>query len=109
MSAISQSFRDMFAAIPAQATALAIAAAWRPIVGSMPTVENRGDHWAVVFSVEQEDAASAWILQQLNREPGPVRMEIGGVARKVLARQYWGWALGAVVIGGLAGYALRGR
>lgn len=109
MSALPQAFRELFAAIPAQATALAIAAAWRPIVGSMPTVENRGDYWAVVFDLEQEDRAAAWILSQLNREPGPVRMELGGVARKVITRQYWAWALGLVAVGGLVGYAVRGR
>lgn len=109
MSSLPETFRELFAAIPAQATALAIAAAWRPIVGSMPTVENRGDHWAVVFDMEQEDRASAWILSQLRREPGPVRMELGGVAQKVITRKYWALGLGLVVIGGLIGYSVRGK
>lgn len=101
--------RAVFAAIPAQATALAIAAAWRPIVGSMPQVAGHGDYWEVLFTPEQEDAAAQWLLMQLNREPGPVRVEMGGIAAKVVTRKYWPWVLAVAATGAVLGYAARGR
>lgn len=99
----------IFSAIPSAATATAIAAAWSPIVGGMPAVINRGDHYEVAFTMDQEDRASAWIISQLNKEPGPVQMDLSGVAIKVITRQYWPWVLGVAGLGFAAGYLLKGR
>ena len=101
--------RAMFAAIPAQATALAIAAAWRPIVGSMPAVTAGDGFWSVTFTPEQEDLAAAWLLTQLNKEPGPVRVNMSGISTKVLTRQYWPWVLAVAATGAALGYMVRGR
>lgn len=101
--------RAVFAAIPAQATALAIATAWRPIVGSMPQVAGHDDYWEVLFTPEQEDRAAEWLLTQLNREPGPVRVNMSGIATKVVTRQYWPWVLAVAATGAALGYAARGR
>lgn len=99
----------LFSAIPAAATANAIALAWAPIVGSPPAVVNRGGYYEVVFTPDQEDRAAAWIRTQLNREPGPVRMELSGIAVKVIARQYWPYVVGVAAAGALLGMAFRGR
>lgn len=100
-------WRAFFSAIPAAATARAIALAWSPIVGGSPDVVNHGDYYEVVFTPEQEDRAAAWIVSQLDREPGPVRMSLGGVATKVITREYWPYILGVAAVGGLVGYSLR--
>lgn len=99
---------SVFAAIPAAATANAIALAWAPIVGGAPSVVNRGGYYEIVFTPDQEDRAAAWIRTQLNREPGPVRMELGGIAAKVVARQYWPYVLAVAAAGAFLGYSLRG-
>ena len=100
---------DLFANVPALATATAIAAAWSPIVGSTPSVVNRGNYYEVVFAPDQEDRAVEWILTQLNREPGPVRIEAGGMAVKVITRKYWPYFAGAALLGAVVGYTLHGR
>ncbi len=100
---------SVFSGIPAAATASAIALAWAPIVGSSPQVINRGGYYDVVFTPEQEDRAAAWIITQLDKEPGPVRVNAGGIATKVLTRHYWPYILGLVLVGAAAGYAFRGR
>jgi len=107
--AMAVDLREVFAAIPAQATALAIAAAWRPIVGSMPTVTGHDGYWSVSFSPEQEDAAAQWLMTQLNREPGPVRVNMSGIATKVVTRKYWPWVLAVAATGAALGYMARGR
>lgn len=99
-------WRAAFAAIPAAATAQAIALAWSPIVGGAPTVERHGDAYKIIFSPEQEDRAAAWIVAQLNREPGPVQMESGGIAVKVLTRKYWPYVLGVAAAGAFLGYTM---
>ena len=101
-------WREAFKAIPAAATAQAIALAWAPITGRAPAVINRGGFYEIAFDPEQEDRAAAWIVAQLNREPGPVRMEAGGIAMKVIARKYWPAVLGVAAAGAVLGYVLRG-
>lgn len=102
-------WRALFSQIPAAATANAIAVAWSPIVGGLPAVFNRGDYYEIIFTPEQEERAAAWIITQLRREPGPVRMETGGIAARVIARQYWPYFAGVVAAGALLGYMLRGK
>lgn len=92
-------FRKLFSAIPAQATAIAIMTALSPIVGGFPDVVNRGTHWAVVLNEPQQERLTEWILTQLRKEPGPVRVETGSVALRVVTRQYWPWFAGAVAGG----------
>lgn len=99
-------WRETFKAIPAAATANAIALAWSPIVGGVPAVANRGGYYEITFTAEQEDRAAAWIVSQLSREPGPVRMEIGGIALKVLTRQYWAYVAGVAAAGAILGYVM---
>lgn len=98
----------IFSRIPAAATANAIALAWAPILGSSPAVLNRGGYFEIVFTPEQEDRAAAWIVSQLDREPGPVRMNAGGIATKVITRQYWPYILGVAALGGAIGYIASG-
>lgn len=102
-------WRATFAAIPGFATANAIALAWMPITGTPPAVINRGEYYEIAFNPEQEDRAAAWIVSQLNREPGPVRMESGGIAIKVITRKYWPYILGVAAAGAVLGYTMRGR
>jgi hypothetical protein len=102
-------WKSIFQNIPAAATAQAIALAWTPIIGSRPAVIPFDDHYEIQFTPDQEDRASAWIESQLSAEPGPVRMNIGGIATKVIARQYWPWILGVAAAGALVGYSMRGR
>jgi hypothetical protein len=99
----------LFSGIPAAATAQAIALAWTPIVGGSPTVVNRGDYYQVVFTPEQEDRAAQWLVMQLNKEPGPVRVDMGGIAWKVIVREYWPYILGTLAAGAVVGYAARRR
>ncbi|HEX6827199.1 MAG TPA: hypothetical protein VF077_12850 [Nitrospiraceae bacterium] len=102
-------WKSIFQNIPAAATAQAIALAWTPILGSRPAVIPFADHYEIQFDPDQEDRAAAWIESQLDAEPGPVRMNLGGVAIKVIARQYWPWILGIAATGALVGYSMRGR
>jgi hypothetical protein len=102
-------WRALFAQIPAGATARAISLAWAPIIGSAPEVIDQGDHFQIIFSPEQEERAAAWIITQLNREPGPVRMETGGIAARVIGRQYWPYIAGVAAAGALLGYYFGGR
>jgi len=95
-----------FAAIPAGTTARALALALSPIIGGVAAVTSHGDYSEITFTPEQEERLSAWILTQLNREPGPVRIDSGGVATKVIMRQYWPYMLGFVAAGALVGYAV---
>lgn len=90
------------------ATANAIALAWAPITGTAPAVVNRGEFYAVEFTPEQEDRAAAWILSQLRNEPGPVRVQVGGIATKVIARNYWPWFIGVAAAGIAIGYIAKG-
>lgn len=92
-------FKQLFSAIPAQATAVAIMTALGPIVGGFPDVVNRGGYWAVVLNDSQQDRLTEWILTQLRKEPGPVRIESGTVALRVVTRQYWPWFAGAIAAG----------
>jgi hypothetical protein len=93
--------RSLFQAIPAKATAIAIAAALSPIVGSFPEVINFGEYHAIRFNEEQADRLTEWILMQLRKEPGPVRVESGSIALRVVTRQYWPWFLGTFMLGAL--------
>jgi hypothetical protein len=73
----------------------------------MPAVINHGDYSEVVFTPEQEERLSEWILTQLRKEPGPVRVDAGALALKVMARQYWPWMVGLVVAGAVVGYVAK--
>lgn len=100
---------DLFASLQPAATAQALAVALAPIAGGKPAVVNYGDYAVLEFTPEQEDRISAWIITQLKREPGPVRVESGGIALKVLTRQYWPWAVGLALAGAAFGYAAGRR
>ena len=63
-----------------------------PIAGSKPNVTIHGDYSEITFTPDQEERVSAWILTQLNHEPGPVRVDASGVAMKVISRKYWPYA-----------------
>lgn len=100
---------QVFAGIPAAATAEGLAAAFIPIAGSKPHVTSYGEYSEISFTPDQEERVSEWILTQLNHEPGPVRVDAGGIALKVVTRKYWPYALGILVLGGVVGYAMKGR
>lgn len=107
---MSADLAAFFAAIPAGTTARALALALSPITGGVPTVTSYGSYSEVSFTPEQEERLSAWILTQLRREPGPVRVDTDGVATRVIVRQYWPWMLGFVAAGAVVGYvASKGR
>ena len=91
------------------AVATGIAIAWGSVIGSAPQVVNQGDYYEIVFTPEQEDAAADFIIRQLNKTPGPVRMDAGGIATKVISRQYWLWILGIAGAGAALGYLLKGK
>lgn len=97
-------WKEFFQSIPAGATARAWQLALTPIAGSAPTVTNHGDYYSVTFTPEQAERISAWILTQLRKEPGPVRVETGAIAMRVLLRQYWPYALGLVGLGVVLAY-----
>lgn len=97
-----------FSAIPAGTTARALALALSPITGGVPAVTSHGEYSEITFTPEQEERLSAWILLQLRREPGPVRIDAGGVAFKVMVRQYWPWMVGFVAAGAVVGYMAKG-
>jgi len=99
---------EVFSDLVPLATAQALAAGLSPIAGSMPSVTSYGDYAVISFSPAQEERVSEWIITQLRRDPGPVRVDAGGIAMKVLVRQYWPWAAGMVALGFAAGY-LGGR
>lgn len=87
----------------ALAKASAFAAALATVAGSSPEVKNQGEYYEVVLTPPQEDALAEFIRRQLNQDPGDVRIDLSGVAMKVIARQYWPWALGLVGVGALLG------
>lgn len=95
--------------IPTNVQAASMATAISMITGSTPSVVNRGDYHEIILDGEQEDAFSQWVLSQLNKEPGAVRVDLSGVTRKVVVRQWWPQMAGLVAAGALVGYLLRGR
>lgn len=95
--------------IPDSVKAASMATAISSITGTTPSVVNRGGYYEIILDGEQEDTLSEWVLDQLNREPGPVRVELSGVTRKVIVRQWWPQMAGLVVMGAALGYLLRGR
>lgn len=100
---------DIFGALAPAATAQGIAAALTPIAGSMPRVSMGTGYSEITFTPEQEERISAWLVSQLNKDPGPVRMDAGGIALKVIMREYWPYMVGLAVGGGLLGYLLSGK
>jgi hypothetical protein len=100
-------WKSIFQSIPAATTARAWQVALTPIAGSPPVVTDHGTYWSVRFTPEQEERVSAWILTQLRREPGPVRVEASGIALRVVGQQYWPYALGLVGLGVGLAYLLR--
>ncbi len=101
---LASDFRDLFRSIPAAATATAFQVALAPVVGSLPQTVAHSDYYEIVFTPEQEDRLAEWIRSQLNKEPGPVRIASGGVALKVISRQYWPWVLGLATVAAGLGY-----
>ncbi len=95
--------------LPAAATAYGLSAALSPIAGSSPMVSDMGGYFDVTFTPDQEDRIAEWIRAQLNKEPGAVRVDAGGIALKVLIRQYWPWIVGAVALGAAVGYTAKRR
>lgn len=102
--------------IPAVLQAQAAALAAKEVIGMdrAPTVLNYGTYAAIELDAEQEDQIARFIIRQLDREPGQVRINLAGVALKVLARKYWPHLAGLVgagaLVGALAARALkRGR
>lgn len=109
-------WRSVFAGIPALATATAISVAWAPITGSAPAVIRRQGGYDVIFDADQEERAAEWLRIQLARGigagsegPGPVGVQMGGIATKVITRTYWPYMLGIAAVGAAIGYSLRGR
>ncbi len=101
---LGANWTDAFRGINGALTATALATALSPIAGSMPTVTGHGDYYEITFDQVQEDRVAEWIKSQLNKEPGPVRVDAGGVATKVIFRQYWPWIVGIAGIGAVLGY-----
>jgi hypothetical protein len=91
------------------ATARGLALALAPIAGGSPTVADYSGYSEISFSPDQEERISQWILMQLRKEPGSVRVDSGGIALKVVTRQYGLWFAGAVAAGAVLGYTLRKR
>lgn len=98
---------EMFSGLVPLATAQALAVGLSSIAGSTPAVLNHGDYAEIIFTPAQEARVSEWILTQLRREPGPVRVQANGIAWKVITRQYWPYMLGAVALGAAVGYSMR--
>lgn len=94
----------VFSGIPAAATAQALALALTPIAGSRPEVVTHSDYSEVIFTPQQESQVSAWILTQLRKEPGPVRIDTGRIAMQVITRQYWPYMLALALAGAALGY-----
>jgi hypothetical protein len=102
-------FKSIFSAIPAAATAQAFKLALTPIAGSPPTVTNHGEYYSITFTPDQEALVAAWIVSQIKKEPGPVRIESGAIALRVLVRQYWPYALALIAIGAAGAYYMTKR
>ncbi len=108
LSDLGSSALDLFTGLPSASTARALALAIAPIAGGVPQTMDYPDYSEVVFTPDQEERVAAWLGTQLRAEPGPVRVDMSGIALKVLAREYWPWFVGLTLAGGLAGYAMRG-
>lgn len=105
MSVLTEIFDAVLPSAGAQAVSVGISA----VTGSRPEVVTYVDHSEVVLTPEQEDLLAQWIVAQLNKEPGAVRVDLSGVATKVLWRKYWPWLLGSVAGGFALGASMRRR
>lgn len=99
------SVKEIFGALVPTATAEGIAGALTPIIGR-PVVNHYGQYSEIKFTPNQETVLTEWILSQLRKEPGAVRVDAGGVALKVLARQYWPWVLGLAGLSAVLGFSI---
>lgn len=78
------------------AQAAAIAARPALSLSKAPTVVNYGDYAVIELDQVDQEQIAAFILRQLDGEPGAVRVQgLGGVVLRVLARKYWGHLAGA--------------
>jgi hypothetical protein len=99
-------WKRIFSAIPAAATANALAAALAPIAGSRPQVTNYGTYHTITFDDAQKERLTAWIIGQLDKEPGPVRVDLNQIALQVIARKYWVYLGGIFLLGAIGAYYL---
>ncbi len=93
-------------------SAQAAAAAARPVMSlsRSPTVINYGDHVAIELDAGLQDEVAAFLIRQLDSEPGAIRVVgLGGVFIKVLARKYGLWAAAALGVSFGSGWLTRGK
>lgn len=102
---MASNWATVFGAIEGPAEAAALSAALIPIIGGPPGISSLGGgNWSVTLSPVQEDRLTEWIITQLDHTPGPVQMDLTGVAVKVGIRKYWPVVLGLVGLGAVVGY-----
>lgn len=98
----------IFGAVSNTAAAEATAVAMSYYLGTKPTVTTYPDYAEITLSPAQEAAAADFLIRQLKKEPGPVRINLGTVFVQVLFRQYWLYILGVFGGGVALGRATKG-
>lgn len=86
-------------AIPPVLLAQALSAASRPVLSlsKSPDIIDYGSYVEIVLDPQLQDEIAAFIIRQLEREPGKIRVAgLGGVVARVVGRKYWGWLAGAL-------------
>ncbi len=88
------------------------AQAARPVMGlsRAPTVVNYGSYVAIELDALQQEEVAAFLIRQLDAEPGAVRVTgLGGVFLRVLARKYGLYAAGSWAAAFGLGWLTGGR
>jgi len=104
---MSLDLSGILSSIPGSVQAASMATAISSVTGSTPIVHNRGDYYEIILDGEQEDRLSNWILAQMNKEPGQVRVNLSGVATKVVFREYWPQMAAILAAGLVVGYLAK--
>ena len=82
--------------IISSARALAIRKGIRKLTGAEPEMDLQEDHVRIYFAPDELRVAQAWFKKNMNKDPGPIRMEVGPVVTPYFLKRYLPYALGAL-------------
>lgn len=81
----------------------------RGLTGEAPTIERYVDHNKIILTASQKATAQQFLMDSLNKEPGPIRLEIAEILVPVVIKKYWPIAAAVAGTGAILGFLLGKR